>query len=808
MKIRGHLPAWLILGFCVATLGLPLSRFGLWDPWELTVANQARRLLAGETLGPGPLTAARLASWGFACFGLHDWSGRILGSCAGVFTLIVTYQLSARFLGRRAGLLAAVMTAANPLFIVNALLMGGHAYAMALQAAVVFSGVQALIAPTPRRVWSWLALTAISTLLSTAALGALQGAVPALTALGAAALLERSRNREPSVSSPAPPADDPASPDSTPPPLSRTATYGIVLSAAGLLTAVAVTVYLDRAGYSLATGGEPQANQPPGFDLPIERAFHGLAPVSALLPLCLLYPLGGRDGRRPCRPRWLATLCVLWCAAAYLAQTLFLARYGAESTFLPILAVGYLVAYLLHDLERTGRALAASAITVVLMAGLLLRDFALYPSAALAGLPGAPPAVPAELNPSLGWALVLGVFAVCAALSLTARGPVVLAPKAPYQMLRAQWERGLGFRVWLVLLGAGLIGACALSLLAWTRPESLHLSHYGRLVLRPLGVGVLLLPAAVLAGQALIAFAGRLGRYRFLFLGLAACAAAWFVAYGFIPRISRELSPEASYAIFDRLAERDAELATFRLNTEVAQYYTSKVVHDFRDPYLFTQQLVGGGVRWGAMSLKDFPTLDSRFRALTKRHLFVVETTSADMVLAATSSISGHTNQNPLVDRVLSTAPESIQHPLHVVFDEGKLELLGYDLRTPTTAPLRAGDTIELTWYFRVPKRLYTDYSVFVHIDWEQGLSAAPTGTRGTTRIHGDHKPVDGLLPVHLWTAGDVIVDKHQVQLAPSAKAGQYRIWMGLFRGETRLPVTSGAADDDDRVKAGVLQIR
>jgi hypothetical protein len=75
-------------------------------------------------------------------------------------------------------------------------------------------------------------------------------------------------------------------------------------------------------------------------------------------------------------------------------------------------------------------------------------------------------------------------------------------------------------------------------------------------------------------------------------------------------------------------------------------------------------------------------------------------------------------------------------------------------------------------------------------------------------RINGDHEPLDEKYPVRLWEKDDVVVDVQQLEVPSHFQRGDYKIYMGLFSGDTRMPVEEGPKDNSNRVIAGTLQIR
>src|SRR5258708_7295527 len=145
---------WLPLGIAAAVpLAMffvlpPLSKNGLWDPYELNVADLSRRV-ALNLLGAGqlaleggdnslphlndlgrpqlPFTSIGL---GFKLFGLHEWAGRLPLAIWGLLGVLATYAFVARLFDRRTGVYAAVVLSTMPLYFVQARTMLGDICAM------------------------------------------------------------------------------------------------------------------------------------------------------------------------------------------------------------------------------------------------------------------------------------------------------------------------------------------------------------------------------------------------------------------------------------------------------------------------------------------------------------------------------------------------------------------------------------------------------------------------------------------------------------------------------------------------------
>jgi 4-amino-4-deoxy-L-arabinose transferase-like glycosyltransferase len=150
----------------------PLTKSGLWDPYELNVADLGRRIAlnlfgAGSLMLSGadnslphlndlgrpqlPFTSIAL---GFKLFGLHEWAGRAPLALWGVAGVLATYAFVTRLIDRRAGLYASVALTTMPLFFVQARTMLGDIVTMSAL-AMAFGGLAVTVfdrtatGPTP-----------------------------------------------------------------------------------------------------------------------------------------------------------------------------------------------------------------------------------------------------------------------------------------------------------------------------------------------------------------------------------------------------------------------------------------------------------------------------------------------------------------------------------------------------------------------------------------------------------------------------------------------------------------------------------
>lgn len=113
---------------------------------------------------------------------------------------------------------------------------------------------------------------------------------------------------------------------------------------------------------------------------------------------------------------------------------------------------------------------------------------------------------------------------------------------------------------------------------------------------------------------------------------------------------------------------------------------------------------------------------------------------------------------------------------------------------TLPTQPLRPGDTLELTLFWRTLAAVSTDYTVFVHLLDDAGRLVA----------QADAPPLDGRSPTSLWYVGEETPDRRGVELPLDVPPGVYHVSFGLYDpvSGARVPWqdSSGTPLADDRV--------
>lgn len=108
-----------------------------------------------------------------------------------------------------------------------------------------------------------------------------------------------------------------------------------------------------------------------------------------------------------------------------------------------------------------------------------------------------------------------------------------------------------------------------------------------------------------------------------------------------------------------------------------------------------------------------------------------------------------------------------IAHRVQINFLD-QIELRGYEVDTRTVKP---GDALVLSLYWRALAPMAQSYRVFVHL----------VGLNDRTAGGVDVIPGRGAFPTVYWKPGDILRDRIEIPVPPSAVPGQYAIEVGLY---------------------------
>jgi len=796
---QGRIWAGAALAAVAALLFVGLPSFGIWDPWELNTADEARHLLSGET---AELTRPVFMRWfvaaGFAAFGVSEWAGRLGMAASGLLAAGVGFLLVQRFEGRRAGVYAAVIAGTSPLFLFNSKQMLGDAPAFAAHAMIALGTLAAIYRPCApdaddkvrtRNVVLWLGLALLGLALGIATRGALLGAVAPLGAVALAAAFTGTLQRPEGENR-----------------VQTLAALGVAALALGLALTVANAVVADVADYSAWLGGKPRGGDPPTFDAAIETVFHSFAPWSAILPVGIGWLLLGRgpasddetqiEGEDARAKAAFRLSILLWAAIGYGALTLFEARYG-PGTYVPVVALAAAVAILMRDIEASKATFPVAAVVGALFTGLIIRDFSLYPGGPVDGLSVEELTVPEVFNPRKWWGAVLGLFAVAVVVGFTSAPGEgrKLDLKAPYRYAMKRWREGsVAVRLWMLAGGLLVLVFPIWAVVVLAAGEAMGLTTIVLKWSKRLGLVIVVVPVMVASAQAAWAVAPRIGKYRFVPLLIAGVLVGGYAAQGYLPALSAHFSPREVYDTFNNNSVSSEVLGEYRVGGRAAAYYAEGEVQEIAHQNELLEFLGASERRWAAFPADELATIDRAYRRQTGNHLFIADARSARVVLAVNQPVDGIEDQNFIAGFVLDEEPTP-QFPVHANL-ANKIELIGYDLELPHDGYVGSGEDFTITWYWKALAAAPGSWKMFVHIDGNGN------------RVHGDHEPVDERYPVRLWDEGDIVVDRQELTVPGNYRPGNYTIFTGLFAGETRMEIVEGPEASDNRVRAGTMLVR
>lgn len=151
------------------------------------------------------------------------------------------------------------------------------------------------------------------------------------------------------------------------------------------------------------------------------------------------------------------------------------------------------------------------------------------------------------------------------------------------------------------------------------------------------------------------------------------------------------------------------------------------------------------------------------------------------------------------LDDVLLTNVPSPARPVGAVFGDA-VQLVGVDFspRSP-----KAGDSVEVTFYYRVLDETDDDWKVFVHVDDRGGRA---------DRINGDHWAANGRYPTSAWRKGDVVKDVWSFKVPGYYQGEGLDLWTGFYQPgkDDRWPLinkTEVQNDGQNRVMAGTIPV-
>jgi hypothetical protein len=270
------------------------------------------------------------------------------------------------------------------------------------------------------------------------------------------------------------------------------------------------------------------------------------------------------------------------------------------------------------------------------------------------------------------------------------------------------------------------------------------------------------------------------------------------------PELSSRWSPDDVFASYRRRRGDGEPLGLLGVAARSPAYYGEPAARVFAEASEAIAWLDGAKAparRWALVRAGDLPELNALWRARPSvggvdgdRNLALLDVRSGYIFLAASSLREGERNATPLAPFVGDERPRPA-HPLEARFGD-ELELLGWELyegddKTPAPTLVR-GRAYVLHTYYRVVATPTLPWRAFVHLEG------------GAHRHTADHALE--AYPMQFWQPGDIITDRSELRLEPNFATGVHSLYVGFYRGESRLPVAGGQGGDD-RVEAGTLRV-
>jgi hypothetical protein len=122
------------------------------------------------------------------------------------------------------------------------------------------------------------------------------------------------------------------------------------------------------------------------------------------------------------------------------------------------------------------------------------------------------------------------------------------------------------------------------------------------------------------------------------------------------------------------------------------------------------------------------------------------------------------------------------------------ITLIGQSLENETARP---GDTLGITLRWRTDKTLDRRYKVFAQL-----LNA-----NGVLWAQHDSEPAGGSKPTVVWKPGEVIEDRHGIDLPLGSPPGKYLVIAGIYEPDTGQRVTLASASNQDHLTIGNITV-
>jgi len=848
MRISTSMTARAVMFVLALASLLPLLRLlagGLWEPWELHRVEAARAVAGGEVPvwsvpeiegeGERPPLATWVTALGFRAGGPDVGNGKLAVAAFLLLCVVAALWVLRPLLDLARMLGAFAVFFALPLVFFQGASAGGDgvafgAYALAFAGLVRLLGVSSVARAAGRADLAvGAAATVVGLVLSYFALGAVLGVALPVGASAFASALGGGLRRP----------QEPQQRD-------EAAWVRFAARWAAVLAALALFVWFVAAGvahrpveeterFTLALGGTKTLLPLDTFDFLLSRLAYVLFPWCAFVPLALAWAMrsggaaeeddGATAGGVP--PVALARHAAVHLFLGYALVAYWHWRFHSSPMVFAFPLAVLLSEYLAHVLGE-GRGLRFAGVVTAILVVLVLRDSFAFQKDFLQiiGFPKPgdmvteTPAFPMAMTAATALFLLIVLFThlVPAAEAGKDEGGVFGWYRQQREALR-EAARGLrrgpaqarlaaaaafapwvaGALVWAVVVGTAFVAR-------YTDFSNWTVSHLGFQALVAVGVLPFGVGLADVGWRAVRRFiAGASGTLRGGLTLAGGVLVALTVGLAVAPALDAQFSLEPAARAAAREGDLTGRLQLLQVEAAATRYYPSlaggKLVTDIPAAATWLAEAPPGQPRYLVFPSRNqvLNEVNQKFRDVRGGELLPVISDPEGRYLLGVSELApGEENRSPLARVVLLQRPTPRYPILEGNFDN-KVRYLGYDLSSYPDGTVAALQNVTITHYWECLGKINGDYQVFVHVD---GMG---------DRINGDHDPAEGVYPTRYWRPGDFIVDRQKLRIPffarPSREPTAYQMYVGLFRGESRLPLSEGEGNDN-RLYGGVLRVR
>lgn len=277
--------------------------------------------------------------------------------------------------------------------------------------------------------------------------------------------------------------------------------------------------------------------------------------------------------------------------------------------------------------------------------------------------------------------------------------------------------------------------------------------------------------------------------------------------FAFIPNATNHLSQRGVFETFTQHAKPGEKLWRYQVSSRDNSVYLADV-ETIPGAAQFATMFDGEERFFAVIPRGKLAAINHEVRRRYKRNLYVLDARSSRLLLTTNKLLDGEIDRSFVNDKIVEGEPD-IDFPVtfesggetkHPVFD-GQLELLGYSLDHAPGADgmvsYKWGETMTITYFFRVLKRVPSSQKIFLHVDYPG------------TRINGDHTPNNGEFTTNYWLEGDVVKAVQPLVIESYSTPGEYSLNFGFFVGSKRMKVEPREAHDGrDRITLGKIRVQ